>query len=452
MTALPKPHTITPGDKLVPFDVETESALLACLLINPDLLDELEGYPSEAFYLTKHRLLFEAMQALWRRNVRPDMMTVAAHLQTEKRLEDMGGRMWLMELFESRHSVIGWSDYSRILHDKHQTRQLISASNQIGQIAFAEAMSIEMRIDRAQQLVYEISETTDATHHASHVADVLTKTLERLDTGKPQGIRGTSGKFKTLYDLTGGIFPSHLHVAAAETRTGKTHFGLAQALDYASLFPVLFISCEMTEEEITDRALARLTGVDSHRIANGILHDDERAKVFGPGLHKLSEMNLHIWSVSNPSGHEIRSQIRRIARRTGEQVRLVVLDYMQLLHRGRQNPVEDLDLIARDCKEVAGEFGLCFLSLAQISRDFKNRQNKRPMVQDIRGSGAIENHSNRIYLLYRDELHNPDTPDPGCMEINVAKNRGGKEGMVKMAFSPSLSWFGPYSSQESYAA
>lgn len=440
------PRPIQAADKLVPFDAEIEYSLLSCLVLQPVLMDELETFPPEAFYVTKHRIVFEGMRALWRDNTQPDLFTLAAYFQSEKRLEELGGRKYFAALFESRTWSIGWSDYVKILLDKYQARRLISASNKIGELAFTEAMPIEMRVDQSQQLIYEISETAESTKHASHVSDVLIRTLERIDSGRPQGIRGSSGKFKTLYDLTGGIFPSHLHVAAAETRTGKTHFGIAQALDYASLFPVLFISCEMTEEEITDRALARLSGVDSHRITNGILRDDEQAKVYGPGLQKLSDMNLHIWSVSNPSGHEIRSEIRRIARVTGNQVQLVVLDYIQLLHRGRTNPVEDLDMIARDCKEIAYEFQLCFLSLAQISRDFKNRSNKRPMVQDIRGSGAIENHSNRIYLLYRDELHNPDTSDRGVMEINTAKNRGGKEGMVKMLFDPARSWFGPYSS------
>lgn len=431
-------------DRLPPNNLEAEEAVLGGILIDPEAIHRVMSIlkSPDVFYVGNHQKVYEAALSLANDNQPVDMMTVVNWLRSHG--SDIGPPL-IAQLVDRVVSSVNIDIYATLIRDKAQARKLIAVSRDIQQIGYDEAEPIAERLNKAQQLVFDIAEQREGQNQASHVGDVLTRTLDRLESGKPQGIRGTSGKFKTLYDMTGGIFPSHLHIAAAETRTGKTHFGLAQAMDYASLFPVLFISCEMTEDEITDRALSRLSGVDSHRITNGILDEGEMTKVV-EGMQRLSDMNLHIWGTSNPSGTEIRSEIRRISRETGQPCKLVVLDYLQLLRRGAQNRIEDLDGIAMDCKNIATEFELCFLALAQISDRPQNNANKRPTVHDIRGCKAISHHANRIYLLYRDELHNPDTADRGCMEIDVSKNRGGREGMVKMLFDPARSWFGPYSS------
>lgn len=440
MIAAVKPLAFTPDERPEPHALEAEWSLLGCILLHPALLDELDALEPRAFYVRAHGDLFEAMRDLWRESVHPDLITLATELERRRKLEPIGGRLKLMELMDTAPaSPIGWDHYANLIREKHLARKLISAGNNIGLLAHAEALPIDQRIDQAQQMVYDVAEGSTEEPHAAHVSDVLLRVMERLDQGQPQGTKGRS--FFDLNTLTGGIFPGHLMVAAGSTGTGKTHFGIAQALDYADRYPVLFISCEMTEEEITDRALARLSAVDSDLISNGVLNEDQRLKVMG-GFEKLSALRLHIFAKSNPTPSQIRAEIRRVTRVEKEPPRLVILDYLQLLRGERQSRVEDLDEITMACKEIAMDFKLTFLALAQVSRDFKGRANKRPLVQDIRDCGAIENHANRIYLLYRDELHNPDSLDNGLIEINVAKNRGGKEGVVKMLIDLARSWFG----------
>lgn len=434
------PLSFTPDALPDPQAIAAEVALLGIVLLHPTVLDEIDGLAPRDFYSSEHGHIFAAMQELWADQTAPDLITLATHLQKIRKLDQVGGRKRIADLLDSAPVLpTGWQTYAALIQETSLARRMIKAGHQIHHLAHFQSAPIADRIDQAQQVVYDLSEGAQEEAKAEHVSDVLSRVMARLDEGKPQGIRGDT--FQGLNDLTGGIFPGHLMVAAGSTGTGKTHFGLAMALDYATRVPVLFISCEMTAEEITDRALARISGVDSDRISNGALASQEWDSL-GQALGKLSSLRLHIYSTSNPSPAQMRAEIRRVTRVEGEPPRLVVLDYLQLLRGDGQNRVDDLDRITMACKDIATDFKISFLALAQISRDFKNRSNKRPMVQDIRDCGAIENHANRIYLLYRDEVHNKDTADHGIIEIDVAKNRGGKTGMIRMLLDPARSWFG----------
>jgi replicative DNA helicase len=442
------PLSFAPDTLPEPQAVAAEVALLGIILLHPSVLDEIDGLAPGDFYASEHGHIFAAMQALWAEQTSPDLITLSNRLQQSRKLDDVGGRKRIADLMDSAPVLpTGWQTYAALIQETSLARRMAKAGHQIHHLAHSQAAPIADRIDQAQQLVYDLSDGAQEEAKAEHISDVLSRVMARLDEGKPQGLRGDS--FLGLNALTGGIFPGHLMVAAGSTGTGKTHFGLAMALDYASRVPVLFISCEMTAEEITDRALARLSGVDSDRISNGSLTRQEW-DALGLALGTLSAMRLHIYSTSNPSPAQIRAEIRRVTRVEGETPRLVVLDYLQLLRGDGQTRVDDLDRITMACKDIATDFKISFLALAQISRDFKNRSNKRPMVQDIRDCGAIENHANRIYLLYRDEVHNRDTADHGIIEIDVAKNRGGKTGVIRMLLDPARSWFGDIGGGDDY--
>lgn len=424
--------------KQPPYSEEAERNLLAAILLQPDTFHEVEGIDRDSFWLTAYGLIWEAMAQAVAANHKPDMFGVVVALKASGHLEAAGGQTTIANLLNCDFTSAHWPDYASVIRDKAMARRLLTAGRKIASMAHDDEAPALARVDEAQQLLFALAENSNPVK-ANHVSEALVRTMDRLDKGTPAGLRGAT--FTGLYDLTGGIFPGHLHVAGGSSGTGKTHFGLAQALDYAHKFPVLFVSCEMTEDEITDRALARLSGVDSLAIQNGTLSDADRSNLM-IGMQRLSEMRLHIYAKSNPSEADLRREVRRVARVEGETPKLVVLDYLQLLRWGNQNRVDDLDNIATTMKAIATDFGLTVLALSQVDRGIKNRQNKRPMIQDLVGAGAIENTANRIYLLYRDEKWNPDTSDRGLIEINVAKNRGGREGMVKMLIDLGRSWFG----------
>ena len=440
IAAAKRPSLTDPADRgLPPYSEEAERNLLASILLHPEVFYELEGIEPESFFLSSYGLIFKAMQAAVKANQSPDMFGVVVNLKSAGSLEAAGGQLAISTLMDSVYTSDHWAIYAAVIQEKWTSRRLMSTGNRITAMALDESTPAMARVDDAQGMLFDIAENSTQVK-AEHVSEILVSTMERIDNGRPMGIRGAS--FHELNELTGGIFPGHFHVAGGSSGTGKTHFGIAQALDYAHLFPVLFISCEMTKDEITDRALARLSGVDSLDIQNGTLSYEDK-QLLADGMAKLSSLRFHIYAKSNPSEAEIRREIRRVARAEGGEVpRYVVLDYLQLLRWGNQNRVDDLDNISTTLKGIATDLKLTVLALSQVDRGIKNRQNKRPMIQDLVGAGAIENTANRIYLLYRDEKWDPGTTERGIIEINVGKNRGGKEGMVRMLIDMGRSWFG----------
>lgn len=439
MIASVKPKVVDLSDRgLPPYSEEAERNLLGSILLHPDVFYEIEGIEPESFYLSNYGLIFRAMQDAAKAGQAADMFGVVVNLKKADSLEAAGGQMAIAQLLDGAYTSAHWESYVEVIREKWVSRRLIAAGGRISGLGHDESKPAIARVDEAQGMLFDVAENSTQVR-AEHVSAILVETMDRIDNGRSMGIRG--GSFHELNDLTGGIFPGHLHIAGGSSGTGKTHFGLAQALDYAHLFPVLFISCEMTKEEITDRALARLSGVDSLDIQNGTLsYEDKQA--LADGMARLSALRFHIYAKANPSEAEIRREIRRVARVEGDVPKYVILDYLQLLRWGNPNRVEDLDIITSTLKGIASDLGLTVLALSQVDRGIKNRQNKRPMIQDMVGAGAIENHANRIYLLYRDEKWNPDTADRGIVEINVGKNRGGKEGMVRMLIDMGRSWFG----------
>lgn len=437
MIAQVRPLIFPAADQLEPHSIDAELGLLASILLQPAAMDELEAVAPSDFYLSCHALMFSAYRDLWRQGINPDIATVSSRLIELGQLETVGGKTMLRTLMDQEVSSANTLSYAAIVQQKSIARQLIAAAREVRSLALDEVRPITERVDTAQHVVYAIG-TGREEDRSKAVSECCADVLDFIDQGKSAGIKGR--QFRQLNELTGGIFPGHLHVCIAETGGGKSHFGLAQALDYASQLPVLLISCEMNRDELTIRSLARYSGVDSNLITQGKCNETERLKVIA-AMDKLSQLRLHFFCRGNPTIPEIKAEIRRITRQHGQAPGLIVMDYLQYLRRGGVNRVEELDQITLDFKDLAVEFNSTVLLLSQAVRDLDKRQNKRPGKQDARGCGAIENHANRIYTLYRDFKYNPES-DPTEVEIAVPKNRGGLEGVVKMTFQPALTYFG----------
>jgi replicative DNA helicase len=443
MIASPRPIAISPADRVEPNAIEAEVSLLFCLLCDGDLMDEVGWLRPEHFYTSQHRLIFEAMQSLWSRNVRPDLLTLANELIQRKTLELVGGKLYLKQLLLAGYTAADWEDHADLVKSAYLSRRMLSASNQIGMLAHAAAQPIEERLDQAQQLVYNIADLQD-TQHAMPSPDVCIKVMERLESGKSSALKGVG--FDKLFRVTGGIIPGHLHVAIGETNMGKSHFGAAMAMAYAPICPVMVVTVEMDEDEYMSRILARYSGVDSKLILRNELSADELVRVT-QAMSQVSALKLHIYAASNPSDTQLRAQIRRMTRYWGEPPKLLVIDYLQYMSRGTHNRVQELDQITREYKEIAVEFGLTSLLLSQARREVMDRKDKRPKKNDSRECGAIENHANLIYGLYRDEVARPEEDDceTGTIEVSVLKNRGGDVAIakpIKMIFQPALTYFG----------
>jgi len=432
--------------QLEPQDVEAEQGLLACILCQPEILDELDFLSSEAFYVSKHGILMETFRRLWSQSAKPDLITVADELTKTNKLELIGGKKFLAELMLNQLSSAHWLDYAKSIAEKHLSRQMIRAGRRIAQLGIETSTPIIERIDEAQQVVYDLG-NVEEINHALPACEVCVQVMDRIERGGAGNIVGHG--FEELYAVTSGIAPGQLHVTIGETGMGKSHFGIAQAISYAPLVPVLCVTVEMTADEYMNRILARYSAVDSRKIQTNNLTEEELGRV-AQAMAQVSELNLHVFAHSNPTDAQIRSEIRRMTRYWGRPPKLVVIDYLQYLrgsNRGRSR-VEELDEITKEYKAIAMDFECTVNLLSQAKRDVQERRNRRPGKGDSRDCGAIENHANLIYGLYRDEIarDGEDDVETGTIEIAVLKQRAGDvtgwSKAIKMNFDPSITYFG----------
>lgn len=434
-------------DRVEVQDIDAEQALLACVLFQAEVLDELDHISAESFYVSKHGILFEVMRSLWAKSVKPDLITLASELQRQGKLEVIGGKLFLSELMSHHMSSAHLMDYARTVSEKQIARQMMKAGRQLVDLATEEQLSIEERLDRAQEMVYRLGDS-DQVDHAVSAPDACDKVLKVLESGKSNNIKGAG--FEELFYYTGGIVPGQLQVAIGQTGMAKSHFGVAMAMSYAPKHPVMCITVEMDEVEYMSRILARYSGVDSGKIFRNEVDVDEMGRVIA-AMERVSKLKLHIYAHSGPSDSQIRSEIRRMSRYWGDTPKLIVVDYLQYFDlKGARNRVEELDRITKNFKAIAKDFGCTVLMLSQAKREVDDRSDKRPKKTDSRECGAIENHANLIYGLYRDEEARRDElrkgaedVETGTIEIALLKGRSIKlpHSPIKMNFEPSISYF-----------
>lgn len=423
-------------------DVDAEQALLSCVLFQAEILDELDHIAPEAFYVSKHGILFEVMRSMWAKGVKPDLISLSSELQRQGKLEVIGGKLFLSGLMSNHMSSAHVLDYAKTVSDKYIGRQMMKAGRQLVDLATDETLSVEERLDRAQEMVYRLGDT-EQVNHAIASPDACIQLMEMLESGKAKKIKGSG--FDELFSYTGGIAPGQLHVAIGQTGMAKSHFGVAMAMSYAPKHPVFCLTVEMDEIEYMSRIVARLSGVDSGKIQRNEVDVEDMSRVV-EAMERVSSLKLHIYAHSGPSDAQIRSELRRMARYWGETPKLVVVDYLQYFDlKGTRNRVEELDRITKNFKAIAKDFDCTVLLLSQAKREVDDRGDKRPKKTDSRECGAIENHANLIYGLYRDEeaRRGADDVETGTIEISLLKGRDFKLPYhpIKMNFEPSISYF-----------
>lgn len=426
---------------LPPHNIEAEEAILGGILLDPEAIGRIsDRLVPEAFYITGHATIYRAALNLHNLGKPTDLLSLTAWLVDNKFLDKVGGRSKLAQLVTV--SAINIDALADLVIDKYTRRRLISAASQIEKLAHDGTKSLEQVSDEAEQIVYRIAQSGKTTdlNQVETLADVGPRLWEQLEQGKTTGIK-TNGTFFDLDAMLGGFRPGDLVIAAGRTSMGKTQLAIALAYEVARQgLPVVFFTCEMSKEEIANRLLARIALVDSDRLRNGRIAKDEWGHLAN-ALDALMALPIHVHSAACPRTTEMRSVLRRVAGRHGGKLGMVILDYIQLLGDSADNRVNELDKIVRDFKAIAKEFNVPAVGLAQINRGVESRAEKRPLLSDIRESGAIENHADAVALLYRDEYYNKTSADKGIIEIDIAKNRHGKTGTVRMLFSPEYSLF-----------
>ena len=429
--------------KIPPQQVEAEQSLLGGILIDNDGLPQaLEILRGDEFYREAHRVIYAAVQELFERNEPVDLVTIAALLAERNQLETVGGATYLASLANTVPSAANVSSYARIVNEKALLRRLIQAANEISASAYGGGKDVEAILDQAEAAIFGITESRIRNSYFS-LKEVIKKSIESIERFQEYRdvVTGIPSHFTDLDKLTAGFQRSDLIIIAARPSMGKTAFALNLARNAAvEGIPVGIFSLEMSKEQLAMRLLCSEARVDSHKIRTGFLSQQECAKLLA-AAGALTDAPMYIDDTANISPLELRAKARRMMADRG--LGMVVVDYLQLM-KGRENSErreQEISEISRSLKGLAKELNIPVIALSQLNRKVEERGDKRPMLSDLRESGAIEQDADVIMFLYRDEVYNKGTSEPGVAEVNIGKQRNGPTGGVKLAFIGSYTRF-----------
>jgi replicative DNA helicase len=427
-----------------PHSVEAEQSVLGGLLIDNSAWDRIADVITEAdFYREDHRVVFRHVAKLIESGRPADAVTVAESLDNHNQLTYIGGLTYLASLAQNVPSAANIKRYGEIVRERSIMRQLAGIGTEIADAAYnpsgREAAAI---LDEAESKVFEIAEQSARGKQGFlGMPELLKEVVNRIDDlysrDNPDDVTGTPTGFTDLDSRTSGLQPGDLVIVAGRPSMGKTAFSvnIAENVAIDSNLPVAIFSMEMGGAQLVMRMIGSVGRLDQHKIKTGRLEDDDWQKLtYAAG--KLSEAPLYIDETPALTALEVRARARRLARQHDGKLGLIVIDYIQLMSgSGRdQNRATELGEISRSLKGLAKELRVPIIALSQLSRSVEQRPNKRPMMSDLRESGAIEQDADLIMFLYRDEYYNPDSPDKGLAEVIVGKHRNGPTGIVKLTF------------------
>ena len=424
-------------NRIPPHNLDAEQSVLGAMLESKEAIaNVIEILQPEAFYKPSHAQIYEVILDLYGRGEPADAITVADELGRRGILEQIGGKPSIHGLLEAYPTAGSARNYARIIDEHALLRRLIEAGNEVQEIGFSLPEDVAMAVDQAEELVYQVGDRRlrDDIHP---IRGLLTENMEAIDTLYERGehITGLGSGFPDLDDMTAGFQTSNLIVIAARPSMGKSalmgDFALHAALRHKQ--PVVFFSLEMSRNEVVQRFLSSEARVDSQRIRRGSLQEQDWTRL-SAALGRLAEAPIFIDDSANITLMEMRAKCRRLKARHG--LGLVIVDYLQLMQgptrsENRQQEVSD---ISRNLKILARELEVPVICASQLNRGVEYRADKRPLLADLRESGAIEQDSDLVMLLYRDEVYNRDTEARGEAELILAKHRNGPTGTVRLAF------------------
>ncbi len=439
--------------KVPPHSNDAEQAILGGVMLDNEAWDAVsERLVENDFYQHEHRFIFTALMILAEQSKPLDVLTVSELLKTRNELATVGGEAYLFDLVKNTPSTSNISAYADIVRERSVLRQLLSVANKIADTAFnPQGRSVSELLDSAEQQVFEIADqgAHDANGPAS-IQDLLAKAVDRIDHlfHSKNAITGLSTGFSDLDKKTSGLQPADLVIVAGRPSMGKTSFAMNMVEDAAlrSKMPVLVFSMEMPGDALAMRIIASLGRINQQDLRTGQLKDDDWPRI-SSAVSMLSEAKLFIDDTPALSPADIRSRARRVAREYG-QLGLIMVDYLQLMQipGNNENRVNEVSQISRSLKALAKELRVPVVALSQLSRNLEQRSDRRPVMSDLRESGAIEQDADLIMFIYRDEVYHPESPDKGTAEIIIGKQRNGPIGMTRLTF------LGEYTKFEDYAA
>jgi replicative DNA helicase len=429
-------------DKLPPLNIEVEENILGGLLLDSHaILRVIDILNPDAFYIESHQIIYQAILDLHAQQKPTDLLAVSSWLKDHKLLKKAGGETKLVQLLERTVSAVNIDHLAHLVQEKYQRRQLIATTQSISDLAYDTTTPIDLVMEQAEEKIFNISTNKADRFKPETVESCLIDVFNQLGQDSPPlyatGLRDLDG-------MIGGLVKQDLIVIGARASMGKTWLGcyLANYLATTQQQPVVFFSAEMSKSQLTKRFLAMHSGIDSQRLIRNEIYEHEYEALVA-GLEKLKQLPLIIddtpASIQNSS--RMRSVLRRVQAERGG-LGLVVMDYIQKLgDRAAGNRAQAVGKLSGAFKDIAKEFDVPFVALAQVNRGVESQSNKRPGMADIKDSGDIEQDMDVGLLLYREEYYDAQTQARGLMEINVAKNRNGATGTCQVVFEPTVGGF-----------
>lgn len=424
-----------------PYSLTAEQSVLGGLLLDNGAWDKISDVLSSVdFYVQEHKLIFKAIEKLSNTNKPFDVLTLKEILHQESHLVEIGGDVYLYELANNTPSIANISAYAEIVRERSVLRQLIQLARDIADNAYeTKGQSIAELIDSAEQQVLQIGRQSAKSDGPKHIHTLITQTVERIDDlcQRDDPITGVATGFTDFDHLTSGLQPSDLIIVAGRPSMGKTALAvnIAEHAAIKQKLPVLIYSLEMPGDAVAMRMISSLGHLDQHRLRTGSIEDSDWARI-SSAINVLSDAPIFVDDTPSITPMELRSRTRRLLKEHG-QIGLIIVDYLQLMRVPGYRPdnrTAEISEISRSLKALAKEVKAPVLALSQLNRGVEQRTDKRPVMSDLRESGAIEQDADLIAFIYRDEVYNSETRDKGLAEIIIAKQRNGPIGKVKLTF------------------
>lgn len=424
-----------------PSSLEAEQAILGSLLIDRDVLLKLESILSpDDFYDQGNKLIYEVILDLSRKGVPVDIVTLSNELKGRDLTEKIGGIDYIIQLASNVPTTANFEYYANIIKDKSIRRKLLKVGNTILGLDFNGQVSAEELLDKAESLIFDLSESNRPLNFY-HVRELLPDCFERIETAyrKKSGMSGVRSGFVGLDELTAGFQNGDLIIIAARPSVGKTSFALNLATNIAlnEAIPVAIFSLEMSKEQVVERMICANAEIDLKSLRTGIFLDEAWEKI-SSSISVFYNTPIYIDDTPDISVLEVRSKARRLLAEKGTFV--LILDYLQLMHSDErvENRVQEISKISRQLKNLAKELKIPVIVLSQLSREIEKRQDKKPLLSDLRESGAIEQDADVVMFLHKPK---EESDDNDIITLYLAKQRNGPTGKIDLSFEKSFTKF-----------
>jgi replicative DNA helicase len=445
--------------RVPPNSVEAEQSVLGGLLLDNGAWDRIGDFLGESdFYRADHRLIWHHISKMIELSRPADALTVAESLERSNELEEVGGLAYIAALAQNTPSAANIRRYAEIVRERAVMRQLAAVGTAIADSAYNPGgREPGQLLDEAESRVFEIAEAGSRGKQGFlAMPQLLTQVVERIDMlynrDNSSDVTGVPTGYTDLDEMTSGLQPGDLVIVAGRPSMGKTALSLniAEHVALEAGLPVAVFSMEMAATQLVMRLIGSIGRLDQHRLRTGRLQDDDWQRLT-QAVGRLNECPMHIDETPALNALEVRARARRLHRQYGK-LGLIVLDYLQLMSSSSQgeNRATEISEISRGLKALAKELNVPVVALSQLNRSLEQRPNKRPVMSDLRESGAIEQDADVILFIYRDEVYNPDSPDKGVAEIIIGKQRNGPIGTVRLTFRGENTRFENYANPNKY--